>query len=250
VPSGGSATANGSGLAPVPDVATGTVATDNCGTVTNTQSPLAGAMVGIGTNTITVTATDTAGNTNTATTTFIVNSANHPPIPGAMTLGAVANQPVALQAAKLIAVATDPDGDPMTVTAVSATSTNGAAVTLVGTTSTYTPVSNFTGADSFTYTLSDNHGGSATGAVAVTVLSGQFYNQIAIAVLGNGDVQLRYTGIPDYTYALDWAHDLAATPISWSPLQTNAASSTGLVLFTNTPSGVTDFYRTRWVSGQ
>ncbi len=68
-----SVNANLSGQALIPDVLAGTIASDNCGPVTVTQSPLAGTVVGIGTHTITVTATDASGNTSTATTTFTVN---------------------------------------------------------------------------------------------------------------------------------------------------------------------------------
>jgi len=64
--------ANFSGKALIPDVVAGTIASDNCGQVTVTQSPLAGTVVGVGTYTITITATDAAGNINTATTTFTV----------------------------------------------------------------------------------------------------------------------------------------------------------------------------------
>jgi endonuclease G, mitochondrial len=75
VPAPGSVTADSTGHASIPDVVAGTTASDNCGPVTVTQSPLAGTVVGIGTHTITVTATDAAGNTRTATTTFTVNPA-------------------------------------------------------------------------------------------------------------------------------------------------------------------------------
>ncbi len=68
-----SASADGSGHATIPDVAALTTASDNCGPVTVTQSPLAGTVVGTGTHTITITARDAAGNTRTATTTFTVN---------------------------------------------------------------------------------------------------------------------------------------------------------------------------------
>lgn len=61
-----------SGQAAIPNVLANTSASDNCGPVTLTQSPLAGTMVGIGTHTITITATDAAGNTRIATTTFTV----------------------------------------------------------------------------------------------------------------------------------------------------------------------------------
>ena len=51
----------------------GVTASDNCGPVTLSQSPVAGTLVGTGTHAITITATDTAGNTRTATTTVTVN---------------------------------------------------------------------------------------------------------------------------------------------------------------------------------
>ena len=61
------------GTAPVPNFLASTVASDNCGPVTLSQSPLAGTVVGVGTYVITITATDAAGNTSSATTTFTVN---------------------------------------------------------------------------------------------------------------------------------------------------------------------------------
>jgi endonuclease G len=67
-----SVNADGTGHATIPNVVAGTTASDNCGPVTVTQSPLAGTVVGVGTHTITITATDAAGNTSTATTTFTV----------------------------------------------------------------------------------------------------------------------------------------------------------------------------------
>ena len=73
-PAPSSATADFSGHAAVPNVLAGTTASDNCGPVTLTQSPVAGTIVGVGTQTITITATDSAGNTSTATTMFTVNA--------------------------------------------------------------------------------------------------------------------------------------------------------------------------------
>jgi len=61
----------------------------------------------------------------------------------------------------------DPDTDTLTV----ASFTQGAhgTVAFSGGVATYTPTTGFIGADSFTYTLGDGHGGSATGTVSVTV---------------------------------------------------------------------------------
>jgi endonuclease G len=69
--------ADSNGRGTIPNVVAGTTASDNCGPVTLTQSPLAGTVVGTGTYTITITATDAAGNTSTATTTFTVNEVNN-----------------------------------------------------------------------------------------------------------------------------------------------------------------------------
>jgi hypothetical protein len=71
-----SVNADSTGHATIPDVVALTTASDNCGPVTVTQSPLAGTVVGTGTHTITITATDAVGNTSTATTTFTVNTVN------------------------------------------------------------------------------------------------------------------------------------------------------------------------------
>jgi DNA/RNA endonuclease G (NUC1) len=63
---------------------------------------------------------------------------------------------------------TDVDGDALTVTAAGGASKG--AVEILGDGSVrYTPNLNANGADSFTYTVSDGHGGTATGSVSVTI---------------------------------------------------------------------------------
>lgn len=63
---------------------------------------------------------------------------------------------------------TDPDGDPLTITSVTQ-GTNGGTVAINGVTVTYTPPLNWSGADGFTYAISDGRGGTATATVTVTV---------------------------------------------------------------------------------
>ncbi len=67
------------------------------------------------------------------------------------------------------ATATDEASQVLTVTGVSAASANGGTVSLAGGVISYSPATNFNGADTFTYTISDGQGGTATGTVTVNV---------------------------------------------------------------------------------
>src|SRR5213079_2868605 len=85
------ASADANCQATVPNILSGVTATGNCSgtnSITLSQSPTAGTVVGVGTHTITVTATDAAGNSATCTTTFTVSDNTAPtvvcsPVPGA-----------------------------------------------------------------------------------------------------------------------------------------------------------------------
>ncbi len=68
---------------------------------------------------------------------------------------------------------TDPDGDVLTITSVTQPS-NGAAIVNTNDTVTYTPAAGFSsGEDSFSYTISDGFGGTATATVFITVMAWQ-----------------------------------------------------------------------------
>lgn len=73
---------------------------------------------------------------------------------------------------------TDPDGDLLTVSGIASAPSHGTAVVGPGGTSvTYTPSAGYSGADSFSYTVSDGRGGAANGAVNVTVSAAAPPNQ-------------------------------------------------------------------------
>ncbi|WP_342291553.1 tandem-95 repeat protein [Vibrio diazotrophicus] len=74
-----------------------------------------------------------------------------------------------IDVAELLANDSDPDGDAISITSVSATSQHNGTVTLVNGTIVYQPNSNFSGVDSFTYTISDGKGGVDTATVTVKV---------------------------------------------------------------------------------
>src|SRR6266481_4514246 len=65
----------------------------------------------------------------------------------------------------------EPNGFPLTITAVSSPA-HGTAVVNGGVTITYTPTTNYYGVDSFTYTISNGHGGTATATISMTVSNG------------------------------------------------------------------------------
>jgi uncharacterized repeat protein (TIGR01451 family) len=69
------------------------------------------------------------------------------------------------------AAGSDPNHDPLRVAGVTAPA-NGTVVRDPAGTITYLPAIGFSGADGFSYTLDDGHGGTATAAVTVTVANG------------------------------------------------------------------------------
>jgi len=110
------------------------------------------------------TASDGHGGSATAMVNLTVTPSNDPPVAGGDSTS------TAEDTAKTLSVLlndTDIDGDVLSITAVTqpAHGTASAAASTV----TYTPAANYNGADAFTYTISDGHGGSATGAVSVSV---------------------------------------------------------------------------------
>ena len=64
---------------------------------------------------------------------------------------------------------TDVDGDTLTITAVTQGSKGAVLITGGGTGLTYRPFSNLSGMDTFTYTISDGHGGTDTATVTMTI---------------------------------------------------------------------------------
>jgi hypothetical protein len=170
---------------------------------------------------------------------------NHAPVANSFTLGASIGTPVTVAVVPKFAM--DPDGDTMAVTIVSPPA-NGTAVIdpLNSSNIIYTATSG--SSDSFTYTATDAYGAATTGTVTVAInQTGQSYNSLTPPVLNNGKVTMSFLGIPGYKYALDWTHSLTP-PVTWLPVVTNTAAGNGILLYTNTPSGGNDFYRTRFVS--
>jgi uncharacterized protein (TIGR03382 family) len=120
-----------------------------------------------GTTTFTYTVSDGNGGTDTATVTMTVTATpSRPPVANDDGFTVPRNSPA--RPLNVLANDTDPDGDPLTITAVTPPATGG-SVTLTATSVIFTPAPGFVGLSIFTYTISDGNGGTATATVTVTV---------------------------------------------------------------------------------
>ncbi|MEM8685569.1 MAG: Ig-like domain-containing protein, partial [Pseudomonadota bacterium] len=125
------------------------------------------------TETVTYTVSDGNGGSDTATVTIKVNGRNDAPEAVDDTASTDEDTPVAID---VLANDSDVDAsDVLQITAVGAASNGTVVIDGKGTADTtddeivYTPDANFSGADTFTYTVEDGNGGSATATVTVTV---------------------------------------------------------------------------------
>jgi hypothetical protein len=170
---------------------------------------------------------------------------NRPPIVSDLLASTRANTNMVVSLIKLLARAYDPDNDPLTISAVSPTSTNGSSVVLGPTAVIYTPSPGFIGTDAFSFTVSDGRGGTATGSVLVQVTADdrQTPNMTGIAVMAGG-VRLRFAGLPHYTYRVQRAPTATGPWTTLGPA-TTASNGQGEFLDTDAPPD-TAFYRTAW----
>ncbi|UTF61349.1 Ig-like domain-containing protein [Gilvimarinus sp. DA14] len=118
-----------------------------------------------GQDTFTYTVSDGNGGTDTGTVTVTVDPENDPPV--AVNDNVTVAEDSGATVIDVLANDTDVEGDLLSVTAV--TQPSNGTVALVNGEVRYTPDANFTGQDTFTYTVSDGNGGTDTGTVTVTV---------------------------------------------------------------------------------
>ena len=99
---------------------------------------------------------------------FVPPTGNRSPVAGDDTATTALDTAVTLS---VLANDSDPDGDALTVTGTT-TPAHGSATANANNTVTYTPAAGYSGPDSFSYTISDGHGGADTGLVSLTVSPG------------------------------------------------------------------------------
>jgi len=179
------------------------------------------------------------GTTNSLAVNQVINT---PPVAGNDTIERNPALSVKVRLTVLLTNDSDADGDPVTPT-VSTTSANGGTIRVSGGFVFYTPPAGFTNADSFTYTITDGHGGSAIGTVTVAVPVDNTQSQnLTITDLGGGSMLINGSGIPGYTYRLQYSD--VTGPFIWQDLMGVTADGTGKFSYTDTSAAPMRFYRT------
>jgi hypothetical protein len=198
------------------------------------------------------TATDSYGAVSAeATFSITVTAVNQPPVAGADSIARPNNTKVAKATkAVLLANDTDPEGDPLSITAVGNATPSGATVAVAGSFVVYTAPATNAGDGSFTYTLSDGPGGHSVIATVTVVQtsstpSGAGPNTAQIAASGN-DYVVSFIGVPGRMYRVQYTTSLSA-PYTWtefSPLAIFTAPANGVFSYTDVnPPGPVRLYR-------
>ena len=178
--------------------------------------------------------------------TIAVTTINHPPSFAGYVVATPYQKSVTILVRKLLAKASDPDGDTLAATATGPTSANGGTAVVQGAGILYTPANNFSGADTFPVTITDARGATVVGTVTVTVGSGPSggglgANPPVLTPLPDGKMGLAFQGIPGRSYIVQRS---ASGLDNWVTLATIPADASGKVAYTDeSPPAGSAFYR-------
>ncbi len=171
---------------------------------------------------------------------------NTPPRAIPNSVGRLADESAKISAIKIVLNDSDADGDFLTVTAVSPTSAHGADVALIWPWIYYLPPPGFNDTDTFSYTISDGFGGTATALIQVLIEPPTIgtLNIVSIETLADGTRRIRFAGVPSFTYHVEASSDLTA----WTWLGDVMAGANGLFEFIDSeaPLFPIRYYRSTW----
>ncbi len=170
-----------------------------------------------------------------------------PPLAFGSAFYQLAGRPLTLNIADLMWSDYDPDGEPVYFVGVSATTSNGLALTTQAT-QILVPANSL--ADGFSYTIADNLGVTATGTATISIISSPTSQVNALDLSVPGGVTASFTGVPWYFYECQRATNAAFTGTlqTW-PLQAWADGSIYVWDSFADLSGKPPraFYRLRWL---
>jgi len=183
---------------------------------------------------------DGHGGTASADVTVTVTAENDLPVAGDDLADTCQGVTLTLPEALLLANDVDVDaGNVLSIINVSPDSSFGGTVGLLAEYITYVPPTNFTGLDTFSYTVTDGQGGSTTGTVTVRVWPPFAIMSISRQV--NGSLVIQFCGVQGSNYVLEASSDFT----NWSSLGNLSEGTAGVFQFEDaTTTGVnTRFYR-------
>ncbi|MCX6878256.1 MAG: choice-of-anchor D domain-containing protein [Verrucomicrobia bacterium] len=171
---------------------------------------------------------------------------NHAPVFAGYALSTKAGQMLSIQPAKILARASDADGDAITLTRAIGPSAQGGTVALTATVN-YTPPAGLVGTDSFEVELTDARGATGRGTLTLTVTAAPAgadaaARNLTAFSLHDGIAEMVFRGIPGRSYIIQRSPDLT----TWSDLATVIAGADGkIALIDLAPPLPQAFYRTR-----
>lgn len=133
---------------------------------------------------------------------------NLPPLAFGGNFFQLTGQSLAINIADLMWNDYDPEGDPLTFTGVSATTSNGLALT-TNATQILVPANAL--ADGFSYTISDGNGGTATGTATISIITSPVSQANSLDLSVPGSAVVNFSGVPWYFYEAQRATNAAFT---------------------------------------
>jgi len=177
------------------------------------------------------------GSVTSRVATLVVNA---PPLATVDSLYRLPDQGFVFDVSALLANDTDTDGDALTFTGLSATSSHGASLAVNGSMVTYTPAASYNGPDTFSYTVSDSRGAIGSAVVTVYVV-GNSMQIVSVQALPANRVALGLNALANQSCTLLFAPTLGAP---WTTVTNYPAVPTNRVIQVSLPqAGPSGFYR-------
>lgn len=169
--------------------------------------------------------------------------ANLPPVVTALSRTIDYETTLTIPTAAIVAAASDPDGDPLSITAIG-DPTAGGTVTAGTDGITYEPPAGFEGTDHIAVTFSDDQGASAVLDITIRVggpFGTPYEGYPVVTIDAEGPVRGLFTVVPERDYECQRSTDLD----HWETLSTSKANLSGFLYFEDPDRLPTAFYRLR-----
>lgn len=134
---------------------------------------------------------------------------NSPPVAGTALVKVIGEEVSQIPARRFLLWCSDPDNDPLTLTAVTSPSAMGALVTLQTNQVFYIPPVGFLGQDCFAYSITDGNGGFASGTAFIDVEPRILGAAVLLPpVTSPGSILVNFAGFADLSYTVERAESL------------------------------------------